>query len=89
MMRKTLYDNTKGSLEEYPADASNRSEWYFLRPAMCILTIDQVEWTKGVTGAIEEIMKGKNKKALEDFLAFSIVQITGMVDLVRGELNKQ
>ena len=40
MMRKTLYDNTKGSLEEYPADASNRSEWYFLRPAMCILTID-------------------------------------------------
>ena len=87
-MRKTLFDNTKASLEEYPADASNRSEWYFLRPAMCILTIDQVEWTKGVTGAIEEIMKGKNKKALEDFLAFSIVQITGMVDLVRGELNK-
>jgi hypothetical protein len=41
-----------------------------------------------VTSAIEEIMKGKNKKALEDFLAFSIVQITGMVDLVRGELNK-
>ena len=34
-------------------------------------------------------MGGKNKKALEDFLAFSIVQITGMVDLVRGELNKQ
>ena len=40
MMRKTLYDNTKGSLEEYPKDASNRSEWYFLRPAMCILTLD-------------------------------------------------
>ena len=42
-----------------------------------------------MTSAIEEIMKGKDKKALEVFLAFSIVQITGMVDLVRGELNKQ
>ena len=39
MMRKTLYDNTKGSLVEYPKDASNHSEWYFLRPAMYILTI--------------------------------------------------
>jgi hypothetical protein len=29
-------------------------------------------WTTGVTNSIEQIMKGKNKKALEDFLQFSI-----------------
>ena len=42
-----------------------------------------------MTSAIEEIMKRKNKKALENFLAFSIIRITGVLDLVRGELNKQ
>jgi hypothetical protein len=44
-------------------------------------------WTTGVTAAITEIMKGKNRKALEEFLQFSILQINKMVDLVRGELN--
>jgi len=36
-----------------------------------VLTVDQIAWTSGVTNAIEEIMKGKNKKALEEFYAFS------------------
>ncbi len=34
-------------------------------------------------------MKRKNKKALENFLAFSKIRITDIIDLVRGELNKQ
>ena len=33
-------------------------------------------------------MKGKNKKALEEFRDFSIQQISAMVNLVRGDLNK-
>ena len=45
-------------------------------------------WTKGVTEAIHEIMRGKNKKALEEFLEFSLKQINKMVDLVRGQLNR-
>ena len=44
-------------------------------------------WTTGVTAAITEIMRGKNKKALDEFLNFSILQINKMVDLVRGELT--
>jgi len=56
--------------------------------AQSILTVDQVEWTKGVTGAIQEITRGKNKKAMEEFLEFSIEQITCMVNLVRGDLNQ-
>jgi len=45
-------------------------------------------WTVGVTNAINEIMKGKNKKALEEYRDFSILQINAMVELVRGDLNK-
>lgn len=42
----------------------------------------------GVTDAIEQIMKGKNKRALDDFLEFSLAQIEKMVGLVRTDLNK-
>jgi len=41
-----------------------------------------------VTAGIQEIMKGKNKKAVEEFLEFSNEQIAGMVKLVRGDLTK-
>ena len=41
-----------------------------------------------MTAALQEIMKGKNKKALEEFLEFSVEQIAAMVSLVRGELDK-
>lgn len=87
MMRKTLYDITLASLQAYPEDALNRDEWFFESCAMAVLTGDQVEWTKAVTGAITEMMKGKNKKAMEEFLDFSQEQIARMVTLVRGDLN--
>jgi len=32
-------------------------------------------------------MRGKNKKAMEEYLEFTIEQITSMVNLVRGDLN--
>ena len=35
-----------------------------------------------MTAAISEIMKGKNKKALEEFYEFSLEQIAAMVNLV-------
>jgi len=41
-----------------------------------------------VTAAILEIGKGKNKKAMEEYLDFSNEQIAAMVTLVRGDLNK-
>jgi hypothetical protein len=40
-----------------------------------------------VTTAIEDIMKGKNKKALEEYFVFSTEQINAMVDLARGSLT--
>ena len=73
MMRQTLYDITKVSLEAYPEDGTLRDEWLFESCAQVILTVDQIEWTKGLTNAIQEIMKGKNKKAIEEFREFSII----------------
>lgn len=72
MMRTTLYDITANALETYPEDGRQRDKWLFDSCAQAILTIDLVQWTAGVTSAIHEIMRGKNKKALEEFLEFSI-----------------
>lgn len=87
MMIQSLKEVTKKSLLEYPANGIERNEWLFNYAAQPIITIDQVMWTTGVTAAITEIMRGKNKKALEEFLNFSVLQINKMVDLVRGELT--
>lgn len=68
MMITTLWDITKKSLVEYPTNGIERNQWLFDYPAQPVITIDQVMWTTGVTAAITEIMKGKNRKALEEFL---------------------
>lgn len=88
MMRKTLYDKQKLCLDTYPEDGTKRDAWFFESPAQAVITVDQVKWTSGVTAAIQEIMKGKNKRALEDFLDFSLQQIGAMVKLVQSDLTK-
>lgn len=40
-----------------------------------------------MTDAINEIMRGKNKRALEEFLEFSLLQLNKMVEMVRGSLT--
>lgn len=71
-MRKTLYDVTVASLQAYPEDGRERDEWFFLTCAQPVLTVDQVQWTTNVTAAIGEISRGKNKRALDEFLEFSV-----------------
>lgn len=44
-------------------------------------------WTNGVTKALLEVMKGKDKKAVDAFYEFSLKQINKMVELVRGKLT--
>ena len=83
-MRTTLYDITKNGLDTYPEDGRQRDEWLFAQCAQAVLTVDQITWTEGVTQAIMEVMKGKNKKAIEEYLDFSNEQISAMVNLVRG-----
>lgn len=68
MMRKTLFDIAKSRRENYPEDGRQRDEWLFSNCAQCIIVVDQCMWTAGVTEAINDIQKGKNKAALEEFL---------------------
>lgn len=71
MMVKTLYDITKQANTEYPEDGTQRDEWLFNYPAQNVLTVDLIQWTKGVCDAIAKIKGGKDKRALEGFLEFS------------------
>lgn len=88
MMVKSLYDQNKKAWQNYPEDALERRDWFFSNPAQLVLAVDQIYWSVGCTNAIEEIEKGKNKKALEEWLEYSIKQIAKMVEIVRSELNE-
>ena len=46
-------------------------------------------WTAGIEEAIYQIMQGKNKAALKEYLIFSDEQLQAMINLVRGDLGKQ
>jgi dynein heavy chain len=89
MMVKTLYDITKRAYELYPENALKRREWLFEQdlPAQPILTVDQIMWTFCSTEAIMKIQSGANKNGLKDYLEFIKLQISDMVEIVRGELN--
>ena len=89
MMRKTLYDVSKKALLEYPGDSEgqiNRQDWLLSYPAMCVLLIDQVQWTAGVTKALQGDEGGAPER-VENFYNFLVKQIDAMVQLVRGELT--
>ena len=88
MMVKSLYDKCKIWYQIYPPNALERRSWFFGHPAQLVLIIDQVFWTKGCTDAIELIEKGSNKKAIDEWFEFSILQINKMVEIVRGELTE-
>lgn len=87
-MRKTLHNVAKRSREIYPEDGRFRDEWFFESCAQCTIVVDQTKWTEGVTAAIFDIQKGKNKAALEEFLAFSNEQLAAMIKIVGTDLNK-
>lgn len=72
MMVSTLYHLTKDAIDAYPEDAIDRKDWLFNYPAQPILTVDMTMWTTNCTQAIFEIEKGRNKRALEEFLEFSL-----------------
>jgi len=68
MMVKSLYDSTKKAWKEYPEDPVARDKWLLSYPAQPVLTVDLIMWTKGVTEALQDIYKGINRAALEEYL---------------------
>lgn len=82
MMRDTLYEKLKDSVTIY--DQISREEWLFKNlPAQCILTTDQIIWTRNTTKALLALESGKNPKALQKYLEVFTKQIESMVSLVR------
>lgn len=86
-MVTSLYDVSKQSLLEYPVENPfTREEWLFSYPAQCVLLIDLVQWTSGVTEAV--LNEAANpKKGLKDYDKFMKELINVMVEIVRKDLN--
>lgn len=84
MMVKSLYDNTKNSLKEYPE--GKRAEWFFNFPAQSVLVIDMIMWTSMMETAIRKYGEG-DKIALEGACRHIDVLIQEMVGLVKTDLT--
>jgi len=69
-------------------NAINREEWLFKYPAMIVLVVDQIFWSRNTTQALEDIESGKNKNAMSEYYDYLLSQIDAMVMLVRGQLPK-
>uniref|UniRef100_K3WBQ7 AAA+ ATPase domain-containing protein n=1 Tax=Globisporangium ultimum (strain ATCC 200006 / CBS 805.95 / DAOM BR144) TaxID=431595 RepID=K3WBQ7_GLOUD len=88
-MRASLYEDGVKALTNYPIeDAIDRKEWLFGYSAQVVILVDQVFWTRNVTEAIAQVENGNDANAIRGFLQFSLKQIDGMVQLVRGSLSK-
>ncbi|TMW64716.1 hypothetical protein Poli38472_011596 [Pythium oligandrum] len=88
-MRGSLYEDGVKALMNYPIeDAIDRKEWLFGYSAQVVILVDQVFWTRNVTQAIMQVENGNDPHAINGFLQFSLRQIDGMVQLVRGPLSK-
>ncbi len=62
-----------------------RAEWLFASPAMVVLVVDQIYFSKTAEDAFRAM--GKNPKAVQQFFDFVVAQIDYMVGMVRGELT--
>ncbi len=81
MMRQSLHDTLKECLFSY--DEQNRDSWITSFPAQCVLTCEQIHWTKDVSQALTDIENDANKNALKEYRARFVRLIDGMVRVVR------
>ena len=81
-MRFTVKDQVMKSIDDYPK--GTRVEWFWNWPAQCILNVSQLYWTKEV----EESMEKSGHAGLKEYLNALAVQLTDVVDVVRGKITK-
>eukprot|EP00818_Percolomonas_sp_WS_P004783 CAMPEP_0117442044 /NCGR_PEP_ID=MMETSP0759-20121206/3945_1 /TAXON_ID=63605 /ORGANISM="Percolomonas cosmopolitus, Strain WS" /LENGTH=4215 /DNA_ID=CAMNT_0005233913 /DNA_START=112 /DNA_END=12759 /DNA_ORIENTATION=- len=82
MMQDTLYDQMRDTLAAY--NDTPREEWLFIdMPAQCILTTDQIIWTRDTTEALLAVESGDDPNALKRYMKEYVKQIEQMVQLVR------
>ena len=82
MVTDTEFGDDRKGAEGGPLD-----QWFFGYPAAAIIMIGQIEWTNGVSIALERIHDHGAPAALEDFSKKWIEAIDYMVGIVRRQLT--
>ena len=77
-MRSSIHHQTKEAVESYPSAV--RTEWVREWPAMVVLSGTAVYWCQGVEQAVES-------ESLPEFFDKCVEDLTGLTDLVRGQLS--
>ena len=81
-MRVTIKGEVKKSMESYPV--TKRTDWLSMWPAMCVLNVSQLFWTRET----EDLIKRKGAKGVSEYLQTLYGQLKDIVQLVRGKLTK-
>ncbi|KAL0218105.1 hypothetical protein RCL1_008953 [Eukaryota sp. TZLM3-RCL] len=69
-------------------DASRRSKWIFEFPSQVVLVGSQIWWTSDVNYAFQKLVEG-SEDALVDYNKLQFKQITELIKLIQGDLDKQ
>ncbi|GIQ83153.1 dynein heavy chain, partial [Kipferlia bialata] len=65
-----------------------REHWLFAWPAQCVLACDQIDFCTGVEDALTDAAPGQTDASLGIYYDGVLSNITGLVELVRGDLTK-
>ncbi|KAL0208915.1 hypothetical protein P9112_011502 [Eukaryota sp. TZLM1-RC] len=87
---EAMQSNLKSILNEAvnTYDASRRSKWIFEYPAQICLVGSQIWWTSDVNYAFQKLVEG-SEDALIDYNKMQQKQITELIKLIQGNLDKQ
>eukprot|EP00884_Botryococcus_braunii_P010099 jgi/Botrbrau1/19090/Bobra.0077s0004.1 len=65
-----------------------RDQWLFDWPSQIILVVNQIFWCQEVEAAFASMSRGK-AKALQEYNAFQVKQLTRLIEVTRGDLKKE
>jgi len=82
VMIASMVDVVKKCLEDYPRE--DRLKWVLKWPGQVILAVDQLYWTRET----EEYLERDGTKGLKAYSEICTEQMMKVVELVRGDLNK-
>jgi dynein heavy chain len=84
-MRETLRNLLGESVSSY--EEKPREQWVFDFPAQIVLAGSQIWWTTEVNAAFSRLEEGY-ENALKDYYKKQVNQLTALISLIQGDLNK-
>eukprot|EP00761_Pharyngomonas_kirbyi_P008673 gb/GECH01008685.1/.p1 GENE.gb/GECH01008685.1/~~gb/GECH01008685.1/.p1 ORF type:complete len:4033 (+),score=845.30 gb/GECH01008685.1/:1-12099(+) len=82
-MKETIKKLIKTAVQDYPKHP--RLDWIKRHAAQIVLTVSQIFWCQSVTECLDS---PNPKKRLEEFLQYSIDQLSELASMTRGKLDK-